>query len=262
MKHETKRAPMAVILAAGIGPQLQPLTYNYPKSLLSIGGSLIIERMIRNCLSCGISQFVIVLGHRSDQIKKMISKAFRGIRVTYVINERYHDTSTGYSLMLASSAIGSSEFIKFNIDLVFDANILHQLVDSKFPNLLCIDRDNVLDNERVKVITDDQMRVLEIGKSVDPKTAAGGFVGIEKIAAETVSLLFTELHQVMENSINYQEGYEAVYSQLAKKNTVFHALDITEQKWTEINTAKDFATANHMFSSTGTKMTNGRNKKY
>ena len=262
MKHETKRAPMAVILAAGIGSRLRPLTDDCPKSLLSVGGSIILERTIRNCLSCGISQFVLVLGHKSDQIKQLVNKAFRGIRVTYVINERYHDTNTGYSLMLASSAIGSAEFIKFDADLVFDTNILRRLVDSDLPNVLCIDRDIVLEAEEVKVITDDQMRVLEIGKSVNPKIATGESIGVEKISAETGSLLFTELSQMMESSVNHQEYYEAAYSQLMKKKTVFHALDITGQKWTEIDTAEDFATANRIFGSPDTKVTNGRNKKY
>lgn len=55
MKHETNRPPMAVILAAGIGSRLSPLTDTCAKSLLFVGGSVILERMIRNCLSCGIS---------------------------------------------------------------------------------------------------------------------------------------------------------------------------------------------------------------
>ena len=89
MKYESNRPPMAVILAAGIGTRLSPLTDKSAKSLLSVGGSVILERMIRNCLSCGISQFVLVLGHRADEIKQFVDKTFRGIRVTYVTNDRY-----------------------------------------------------------------------------------------------------------------------------------------------------------------------------
>ncbi len=66
MREESKRAPKAVILAAGIGSRLRPLTEDCPKSLLSVGGSAILERIIRNCLSSGISQFVLVLGYRDE----------------------------------------------------------------------------------------------------------------------------------------------------------------------------------------------------
>jgi choline kinase len=152
MAYENKRAPMAVILAAGIGSRLSPLTDTSAKCLLSVGGSVILERMIRNCLSCGLSQFVIVLGHRADEIKQFVDKTFRGIRVTYVINERYRETNTGYSLMLASGAIGGAEFIKFDADVVFDVKILRQLVDSDYANVLCIDQNIALEDEEVKVI--------------------------------------------------------------------------------------------------------------
>lgn len=251
---------MAVILAAGIGSRLSPLTDNCPKSLLSVGGSIILERMIRNCLSCGMSQFVLVLGHRADEIKRFVDKTFRGIRVTYVISDRYRDTNTGYSLMLASSAIGTAEFVKFDADVVFDVKILRQLVDSDQSNVLCIDRNIALEDEEVKVITDDQMQVLEVGKSVDPKLALGESIGIEKISAKTGPLLFAELTQMMESHAHLQDYYEAAYARLVDKGTIFHALDITGLNWTEIDTAEDFAAANAMFGSPITTMSRGQQR--
>lgn len=249
MKYENNRPPMAVILAAGIGSRLSPLTDKSAKCLLSVGGSFILERMIRNCLSCGVSQFVLVLGHRADEIRQFVDKTFRGIRVTYVINDRYRDTNTGYSLMLASSVVGTAEFIKFDADVVFDTKILRELVDSHLPNVLCIDRNIALADEEVKVITDDQMRVCEIGKTVDPGRALGESIGIEKISAVTGPLLFAELKVMMESAAHAQEYYEAAYARLVDKGIPFHALDITGMKWTEIDTVEDFAAANVMFGS-------------
>ena len=114
MKYNTNRPPMAVILADGIGSDLDPMKNTGAKCMLSVGGSVILERMIRNCLSCGISQFVLVLGHRADEIRHFVTKAFRGVRVTYVMNDRYRDTNTGYALRLAASTIASSEFIRID----------------------------------------------------------------------------------------------------------------------------------------------------
>ncbi|MBB5721434.1 choline kinase [Loktanella ponticola] len=249
MKYDNNRPPMAVILAAGIGSRLSPLTDKSAKCLLSVGGSVILERMIRNCLSCGMSQFVLVLGHRAEEIKQFVDKTFRGIRVTYVINDRYRDTNTGYSLMLASSVVGNAEFIKFDADVVFDTKILRGLVDSALPNVLCIDRNIALADEEVKVIADEQLRVSEIGKSVDPETALGESIGIEKISAVTGPLLFAELKEMMESPAHAQDYYEAAYARLVDKGLPFHALDITGLKWTEIDTVEDFAAANAKFGS-------------
>ena len=260
MKYEKHRAPFAIILAAGIGSRLSPLTDTCPKSLLSVGGSVILERMIRNCLSCGMSQFVLVLGHQADEIKKFVDKTFRGIRVTYVINDRFRKTNTGYSLMLAAKAIGTAEFVKFDADVVFDVKILRRLLDTNHANILCIDRNIPLEDEEVKVIVDDQMQVIEVGKSVDPKRALGESIGIEKISAETGALLFAELSKMMERRGNLQNYYEAAYAQLVDKGTQFHALDISGLDWTEIDTAIDFAAANAMFSIPVTTISRGQQK--
>ena len=260
MKYERTRPPMAVILAAGIGSRLSPMTDDCPKSLLSVGGSVILERIIRNCLSCGISQFVLVLGHRADQVKQFVDKTFRGIRVTYVINDRYRDTNTGYSLMLANSAIGPAEFVKFDADVLFDVKILRQLVDSDLEDVLCIDRNIALADEEVKVIVDDQMRVSEIGKAVDPTLALGKSIGIEKISAKTGKRLFAELTQMMDNPAHAQDYCEAAYDRLLAQDTAFYALDITGMNWTEIDTAEDFAAANAMFGSPITTVSRGQQR--
>ncbi|MGJ8544845.1 MAG: sugar phosphate nucleotidyltransferase [Sulfitobacter sp.] len=260
MKNEINRAPVAVILAAGIGSRLSPLTDTCAKSLLTVGGSIILERMIRNCLSCGMSQFVLVLGHRADDIKQFVDKTFRGIRVTYVINDRYRETNTGYSLMLAAKALGASEFIKFDADVVFDVKILRQLVDDDRDNLLCIDQNITLADEEVKVIADDEMQVLAVGKSVDPALALGESIGIEKISAKTGPMLFAELGEMMQSPARYQDYYEDAYARLVASGTIFHALDITGSNWTEIDDAKDFAAANAMFGSPVTTVSRGQQR--
>jgi choline kinase len=107
----------------------------------------------------------------NHEIKQFIDKTFLGIRATYVINERYRDTNTGYSLMLAAPAIGSAEFIKFDADVVFDVKILRQLVDTDQTNVLCIDRNIALEDEEVKGITGNRLQALEVGKTVDPELA-------------------------------------------------------------------------------------------
>lgn len=260
MKYDNVRPPMAVILAAGIGTRLSPLTDKTAQSLLSVGGSVILERMIRNCLSCGISQFVMVLGHRADEIKQFINKTFRGIRVTYVINDRYRDTNTGYSLMLASSTVGMAEFIKFDADVVFETRILRALIDSNLPNLLCIDRNIALVDEGVKVLADDEMRVSEIDQSVDLATAFGESIGIEKISAVIAPLLFAELTEMMESPANAKANYEAAYARLVDRGIPFYALDITGMKWTEIDTPEDFAAANAMFGTPITTVSRGQQR--
>ena len=260
MNYERKRAPVAVILAAGQNEELRPITDGGPKCLLSVGGSFLIERMMRNCLSCGIAQFVLVLGHRAEEIRKFVDKTFRGVRVTYVINPRYRETGAGYSLMLAASAVGTSEFIKFDADVVFDVKILRRLVDHELSDVLCIDSQRVLEEKEVKVATDVQMQVLEVGTGIDPTTAQGEYIGIEKISAKTGPLLFAELTAMMDDKGHLLDSTQAAFSRLVDKDVVFQALDITGLDWTEIQTVEDFERANKMFGSPITTMSRGQQR--
>lgn len=249
MRHEINRPPIAVILAAGVGSRPSPMTNATAACLLSIGGSVILERTIRNCLSCGISQFVLVLGHGAEDVKKFVDKTFRGIRVTYVVNDRYRETNTGYSVMLASSAVGAAEFITFDADVVFDAKILRQLLDRDLPNVLCIDRNFAQSDQVANVTTDDQLRVIEFGMSVEPIAAQGRAIWIDKISAVTGLLLFAELAQMMDSPKHAQIEYGAAYARLVTNGMPFHALDITRLKWTDVGTDENLAAANAMFKS-------------
>ncbi len=247
MNSTGKNALKALILAAGVGSRIRPLTDNCPKSLLSVGGTQILERMIRNCQSCGISEFVLILGYMEEQVRHFISDTFPGLQATFIVNDKYAETNTGYSLMLAEPAVGDTEFIKFDADVVFDPRILRRLIDSDFQNALCIDRSIQLDAEEVKVIVDDQLRILQASKSVDPETALGESIGIEKISAETGRLLFAELTLMMRQEEHRQDYYEAAYERLMTLGTAFHALEITGLNWTEIDTHDDYAAANEAF---------------
>lgn len=241
----------AVILAAGIGSRIRPLTDDCPKCLLLVAGTPILERMIHNCLSCGLSEFILVLGYLDDRIRSFVNKTFPGLNVTYVLNDKYAETNTGYSLMLAADLLDSTGFIKFDADVVFDAHILQRLIKSPHHTVLCIDRAIQLDAEEVKVIVDDQSRVVRASKSVDPNAAQGESIGIEKVNAETAALLFAELNQMMADATHYQAYYEAAYERLMANDVAFHALDITGLDWTEIDTHDDLAAANTMIRASG-----------
>ena len=238
----------AIILAAGVGSRIRPLTNNCPKSLLKVGGKTILEMMISHIQDCGINEIIFVLGYLEEQIKDHVKSKFPDLNAHFVINDKYAETNTGFSLMLTKDLIGSSSFVKFDADVVFDKQILKKLIESEYANCLCFDKDINLDAEEIKVIIDDKNRVLKASKSVNPKDAIGESIGIEKIDSETAKLLFTELQIMMQDEQNHQQYYEAAYERLIEKNLAFYALDISGFKWIEIDTKDDFITAEKIFS--------------
>lgn len=237
----------AIILAAGVGSRIRPMTDNCPKSLLRINGKTILEMMISNLQDCGINEIVFVLGYLQEQIKEFVKTDFPNLNARYITNERYAETNTGFSLMLAKDLIGESAFIKFDADVVFDKEILQRLIECDYENCLCIDKNINLDAEEIKVIVEDENRIVKASKTVNPKEAVGESIGIEKISRETAKLLFSELELMMQDKQHHQEYYEGAYERLIEKNVPFHALNISGLRWTEIDTHEDFATAEKMF---------------
>ncbi len=238
----------AIILAAGVGSRIRPLTDSCPKSLLKVGGKTILEMMLSHIQDCGINDVIFVLGYRQDQIKEYVITNFPDLKTQFVTNERYAETNTGFSLMLAKDLIKESVFIKFDADVVFDKEILKKLIECESPNCLCIDKNIDLDAEEIKVVVEDGNRVVKASKTVKPSEAVGESIGIEKISRETAQLLFAELETMMEDERNHQEYYEGAYERLIQTNVPFYALDITGLKWTEIDTKEDFDAAKKIFS--------------
>lgn len=223
------------------------MTDNKPKCLLYINGVTILERMLSNIQSCGITEVVFVLGYREKQIKEVVTAKFPKLIVNFVTNANYAKTNTGYSLLLAKDFIGNSNFIKFDADVVFDKEILLRLINCDYKNCLCIDKSIQLDHEEIKVILGEGNCVLKISKAEDAKTSSGESIGIEKIDSTLAIQLFKDLEKMMEDKENLQNYYESSYARLIEKNIPFHALDITGLSWVEIDTKTDFINAEKIF---------------
>jgi len=238
----------AVILAAGVGSRIKPLTDNHPKILLKVGDNTILEMMISNIQDCGINEVIFVVGYLKEQIKDYVKTKFPDLNVNFVTNDKYAETNTGYSLMLVKDFIQNSGFIKFDGDVVFDKEILKKLIECKQENCLCIYKNIYLGAEEIKVIINNQNRILKVNKTVNPKDAVGESIGIDKICKETAKLLFKELELMMLYKKNHQEYYEGAYERLIKKNIPFYTLDISGLNWVEIDTRDDFDLGIKIFS--------------
>ena len=95
----------AVLLAAGAGTRLQPLTFDAPKCLTEINGTPILEHQVLSLLEWGFDRLVVVVGHMENCIRKFLDKQFNDLQIEYVVNPRYHTTGNLYSLWLVLEKI-------------------------------------------------------------------------------------------------------------------------------------------------------------
>lgn len=238
----------AVILCAGVGSRIRPLTDNTPKPLVEIAGKPILGRMMDAICSVGISEVVVITGYRADQITNFLSTNYPKVQFRFIHNEHFEITNTGYSVLLAEPYVRGEDFIKFDGDVVFEEQVLQMLVDDTASSALCIDTNIRLEAEEVKVILDANKRVLEVGKKLDPTKSSGESIGIEKICTKVAPVFFEELHQLMKDASKWQEYYDDTYTTLVVRGVPMHAVDITGLRWVEVDTHDDYAKANTIFS--------------
>ena len=128
------RITTALLLAAGTGSRLQPLTDDAPKCLTEINGTTILERLIRGLRAWEFQRLIIVVGHLDDCIRDFLNHLAPGLSVEYVFSNKYRTTNNIYSLWAARHAI-REPFLLLESDLIFDDVLLRGMLQ---PNKMAV----------------------------------------------------------------------------------------------------------------------------
>jgi NDP-sugar pyrophosphorylase family protein len=124
-----------VILAAGRGMRLRPLTHDRPKSMLNAAGRPMIHHLLENLAMLGLHQAVLVVGHGHDRVRAYVGDgtAF-GVRVDYVLQER--QLGPGHALAQAASLLKDDWVLLLPADAWYHPELLRRLTASKTPALV------------------------------------------------------------------------------------------------------------------------------
>ena len=229
-----------VILAAGAGSRLKPLTDHMPKCLLKVGVKSILEMTIENLLATNNSEIIIVTGYLENKIREFIRERFPYLQITYIYNKLYASTNNIYSLWLAKDEVLGNDMMMLDSDIVFDERIISKLQNSGYKNCLALKRHEVHDEE-IKVKTDAHGCVIEIGKEVNVSQAEGESIGIEIFGKEALTELYFILDRKVVTEKEVNQFYEAAFQELSDNNLFI--VDTTEYFCMEIDTEEDLKIA-------------------
>ena len=130
-----------VILAAGDGSRLNPLTRRIPKPLVAVAGHPMVTYGLHALLEAGVTELTIVVGHLGDQIQRALGEThYRGARLTYVESPDRHD-GNGLSLYAAREAVGEEPFVLTMADHLISTRLVRRLLATRpAQGTLCVDR--------------------------------------------------------------------------------------------------------------------------
>jgi choline kinase len=230
----------AIVLCAGRGTRLLPLTADRPKCLLPVRGKTILEHILDNLKEAGISPVHLVTGFKRGQIEALVREGNYS-DVDFVFNPDFADTNTAWSLNLALKAV-DADVVLLNGDVFFDPEILRELLHNPHSNCVVVDGDIALDSEEVKVIADPGgARVLRIGKDLDPGACLGEAIGINRISRDYSRLLIPEFN-ALERKGERRHFFEAGIDRLVRAGREF-SIHRTRRPWVEIDTHEDYRNA-------------------
>ena len=235
----------ALILAAGLGSRLAPITNTKPKSLVPVNGKPILIKQIENLHENGITDITIVSGYKADILEREIHAIWPDIAI--VESVEYATTNNMYSAYLGLQAMfpnGKFEpFLMMNADVFYDASVVKALLDCASPDAIVVDIGRYIE-ESMKV-TKKGDKITSISKSIPKEEALGCSIDVYKFSKAGGHAFFANCSDYIESKKQFK-----LWSEVALNDTLsdvsFKECPLVG-RWMEIDNHEDLAMAEALF---------------
>ena len=235
-----------IILAAGQGSRLLPLTQNTPKALLDIHGQTLIGRQIDAFAACGVRDFVVVTGFRPDLMDDALARiaARNKVEIRTVYNPFYAVADNLASCWMARHEM-TGDFIQVNGDNVFRADLARRLLRANdAPVIAAVARKGAYDADDMKVIMHDD-RLLRIGKKLPARDVNAEALGFYVFRGEGAARYRDMLESMIREPEGLHQWFPAAIDRLASEMTI-RTLDLSGLEWCEVDYPTDLALAREL----------------
>ena len=239
-----KQVRTALLLAAGTGSRLAPLTDKMPKCLVPVNEISILERLLDALRSYNFNKLVIVLGHQADSIRDFLGSRAYGMEIVYITSPVYKTTNNIYSLWLASKAI-EEPFLLIESDLVFDPEMLGSMLQ---PDRIAVSRLQPWMNGTTVTINRNREINAFQNDVQQPDNNHYKTVNIYSLSTQTWQLVRERLdHHISNNMVNGY--YETIFADMVTEDCLsFTPVFFDADRWYEIDTISDLLAAGQVCS--------------
>lgn len=219
-----------LILAAGCGSRLGTTS---PKCLAQIGDRPLLQIQLENLKQAGVEDVTIVVGYRHEEVREAA-----GDDASFVFNERFSETNSLYSFLLARRAV-AGDLVVLNSDVLFPLELLNRVRDVK-GSALAFDSGSGDDDEHMKVHL-RAGRLVRMSKQLPSVSTSGENVGLLSLSAAAARATFGAAASLVLNG-HLQAWVGAAVSAIASAHLIA-GVDITGLPWVEIDYPEDLALA-------------------
>lgn len=231
----------AIILSAGQGRRLMPLTSNMPKCCLPLHGISTLEWQLSQISQCDIDEVVVVTGFASEMVDSIVNRV-ENFPVRTLHNPMFAHTDNLGTCWEARTEM-EEPFVLMNGDTLFEAAVLQRLLafDTDFPITLASDTKPHYDLDDMKIISDGN-RLLKVSKQLDISLVHGESIGLMVFNQAGAKAFTDKLEEMMDKSDALKLWYLSAIDQLASLGIV-GLCPIDGLSWCEVDDAADFKAA-------------------
>jgi 2-aminoethylphosphonate-pyruvate transaminase len=231
---------IAVILAAGQGVRIRPLTYSVPKGLLRLDDRPLLRYSLANLHRSGIDQAIIVVGYKGELVRRELGNTCEGVKVTYLENSEYQDTGSMYSFLKAETEI-ETDILLLESDLVYEPRAIDYAMQSPERDLILVAAARGTGDE-VYIRAAEDRRLIDLGKQIGRKKTIGELVGISKLSLDFLRRMFIQARREIQRDrgISYEEVISATARHYSHPVYCVYVKDLV---WTDVDNENDLQEA-------------------
>jgi choline kinase len=235
----------AIILSAGQGRRLLPLTENTPKCCMHLEGRAVLDWQLSQIKQCQVDEVVVVTGFESERVETLIEQAsqhIQGLNVRTLHNPFYARSDNLATCWIAREEM-REPFIIINGDTLFEAEILNRAQSStrEFPITITTDEKDAYDDDDMKIIRDGG-RLFRVGKKLDHCFVNGESIGMTVFDQQGADLFRDKLETLMKSPEGLSRWYLSAIDELAAEGFV-GTRSIAGLSWCEIDDHADLKQA-------------------
>lgn len=235
----------ALILAAGLGSRLAPVTNDKPKSLVPVNGKPILFKQIENLRNNGIMDILIVSGYKADILERSVKEKWDSIKI--IKSADYAETNNMFSAYIGMKEMFPngkiSPFYMMNADVFYDESVIAGLESNPDDNLIAVDPGRYI-AESMK-ITQRDGRIVSISKEIARQDAFGCSIDVYKFGEDGGRAFFDCCAYYIEERKQLKLWSEAAINDALEK-AVFKVCPL-RGRWMEIDNLDDLAAAEGLF---------------
>lgn len=227
-----------IILAAGVGSRMHPLTDEKPKCLIDISGRNFIQRQLEVFRNCNLNDITVVVGYKFEMIKEQLQNA-----VNYVYNPFFETTNSIVSLWLATLNINDNILV-VNSDVIFDSELIKRMINCKNDINIAISLKWSTERGYKAEIIDNH--VANMGMDIPHNKIGGEYAGIIYVKRNVLNNLKIQSEKLLSQK-QFNVWFEDMVVEMIKSGNIADAIAVNPDKWYEIDNIKELEYARIKF---------------